>query len=75
MPYRVVVIGAGFGVVCAAGQLGRPALPDITGRDTFAGPWWHSARWNHDVDLAGRRVAGASTWPRTGSCPNRQQPA
>jgi cation diffusion facilitator CzcD-associated flavoprotein CzcO len=48
-------------VVCALGQLGRPALPDIAGRDSFAGPWWHSARWNHEVDLAGRRVAVVGT--------------
>jgi cation diffusion facilitator CzcD-associated flavoprotein CzcO len=48
-------------VVCALGQLGRPALPDIAGRDEFAGPSWHSARWNHDVDLAGRRVAVVGT--------------
>jgi cation diffusion facilitator CzcD-associated flavoprotein CzcO len=48
-------------VVCAVGQLGRPALPDIPGRDGFAGPSWHSARWNHDVDLAGRHVAVVGT--------------
>jgi cation diffusion facilitator CzcD-associated flavoprotein CzcO/acetyl esterase/lipase len=48
-------------VVCAVGQLGRPALPDIPGRDGFAGPSWHSARWNHNVDLAGRRVAVIGT--------------
>jgi cation diffusion facilitator CzcD-associated flavoprotein CzcO len=48
-------------VVSAVGQLGRPALPDISGRDEFAGPWWHSARWDHDVDLAGRRVAVVGT--------------
>jgi cation diffusion facilitator CzcD-associated flavoprotein CzcO len=48
-------------VVCAVGQLGRPSLPDISGRDEFAGPWWHSARWNHDVDLTGRRVAVIGT--------------
>jgi cation diffusion facilitator CzcD-associated flavoprotein CzcO len=52
-------------VVSAVGQLGRPALPDIAGRDDFAGPSWHSARWDHGVDLTGRRVAvvgtGAST--------------
>jgi cation diffusion facilitator CzcD-associated flavoprotein CzcO len=48
-------------VVCAVGQLGRPALPDIDGRDTFAGPSWHSGRWNHDVDLSGRRVAVVGT--------------
>jgi cation diffusion facilitator CzcD-associated flavoprotein CzcO len=48
-------------VVCAVGQLGRPAIPDIAGREEFAGPWWHSARWNHDADLAGRRVAVVGT--------------
>jgi cation diffusion facilitator CzcD-associated flavoprotein CzcO len=48
-------------VVCAVGQLGRPALPEIPGQDRFAGPWWHSARWNHHVELAGRRVAVVGT--------------
>ncbi len=48
-------------VVSAVGQLGRPALPDIAGRDEFAGPSWHSGRWNHDVSLAGRRVAVIGT--------------
>jgi cation diffusion facilitator CzcD-associated flavoprotein CzcO len=48
-------------VVCAVGQLGRPAIPDIAGREEFAGPWWHSARWNHDADLAGQRVAVVGT--------------
>lgn len=36
----------------------RPAqLPGYPGRETFAGPSFHSARWRHDVDLAGKRVA------------------
>ncbi|MBO0802668.1 MAG: NAD(P)/FAD-dependent oxidoreductase [Nocardiopsaceae bacterium] len=48
-------------VVCAAGQLGRPAFPDIPGREAFAGPSWHSARWDHGTDLAGRRVAVIGT--------------
>ncbi|HJZ27483.1 MAG TPA: NAD(P)/FAD-dependent oxidoreductase, partial [Streptosporangiaceae bacterium] len=48
-------------VVSAVGQLGHPVLPDIPGRDDFAGPSWHSARWNHEVDLAGRRVAVVGT--------------
>jgi cation diffusion facilitator CzcD-associated flavoprotein CzcO len=48
-------------VVSAVGQLNRPALPDIAGRDDFAGPSWHSARWNHDVDLAGKTVAVIGT--------------
>ncbi len=48
-------------VVSAVGQLNRPALPDIPGRDDFAGPSWHSARWNHDVDLTGKNVAVIGT--------------
>ncbi len=48
-------------VISSVGQLGRPAFPDIPGRDDFAGPSWHSARWNHDVSPAGRRVAVIGT--------------
>ncbi|KMO84614.1 flavin-containing monooxygenase [Mycolicibacterium chubuense] len=44
-------------VITAVGQLNRPALPDLPGRDTFAGPAFHSARWDHTVDLTGKRVA------------------
>ena len=44
-------------VVFACGQLNRPHVPDLEGLDTFAGPSWHSARWDHSVDLAGRDVA------------------
>ncbi|PZG18223.1 flavin-containing monooxygenase [Nonomuraea aridisoli] len=48
-------------VVCAVGQLNRPHYPDIDGRHDFAGPSFHSARWDHDVDLTGRRVAVIGT--------------
>jgi cation diffusion facilitator CzcD-associated flavoprotein CzcO len=48
-------------LVPAVGQLSRPALPDIPGLDTFAGPSFHSAEWRHDVDLAGKRVAVLGT--------------
>ncbi len=48
-------------VISAVGQLNRPQLPDIAGRDTFAGPAFHSARWDHSVDLAGKRVAVIGT--------------
>jgi 4-hydroxyacetophenone monooxygenase len=43
-------------IVSAVGQLNRPKMPDIAGIDRFEGEWFHSARWNHDVDLAGKRV-------------------
>jgi 4-hydroxyacetophenone monooxygenase len=48
-------------VISAVGQLNRPLLPEIEGRDSFAGPAFHSARWRHDVPLAGRRVAVVGT--------------
>lgn len=44
-------------IVSGVGQLNRPKLPEIPGRDSFSGPAFHSARWNHDVDLKGKRVA------------------
>ena len=48
-------------VVSAVGQLNRPSYPNIAGRDSFAGPSFHSARWDHDLDLAGKRVAVIGT--------------
>lgn len=51
-------------VISAVGQLNRPNVPDIDGMDSFAGPSFHSAQWDHDVDLTDRHVvvigAGAS---------------
>jgi len=44
-------------VISAVGQLNRPNIPAIPGHDAFTGPSFHSARWDHDVDLAGKRVA------------------
>jgi cation diffusion facilitator CzcD-associated flavoprotein CzcO len=43
--------------VIAWGQLNRPKLPTIEGRESFAGPAFHSAQWDPSVDLAGKRVA------------------
>jgi cation diffusion facilitator CzcD-associated flavoprotein CzcO len=48
-------------LVPAVGQLSRPSIPDIAGRDSFAGPAFHSARWRHDVDLTGKRVVVIGT--------------
>ena len=48
-------------LVTATGQLSRPSYPRIAGLDTFEGEMFHSARWNHDYDLAGRRVAAIGT--------------
>jgi cation diffusion facilitator CzcD-associated flavoprotein CzcO len=43
------------------GGLSEPRLPDIPGRDTFAGPSFHSAQWDHSVDLTGKKVAVLGT--------------
>lgn len=48
-------------VVSAVGQLNRPHVPTIEGAERFAGPAFHSARWDHDLDLAGKRVAVIGT--------------
>ena len=48
-------------VISAVGQLNRPALPDIEGRESFAGPSFHSAQWDHSVDLTGKRVGVLGT--------------
>lgn len=48
-------------VISALGQLSDPVVPDLPGRDTFAGPAFHSARWRHEVDLNGARVAVVGT--------------
>ena len=48
-------------LVSATGQLSRPSYPRIPGLDRFEGELFHSARWNHDYDLTGRRVAALGT--------------
>jgi cation diffusion facilitator CzcD-associated flavoprotein CzcO len=48
-------------VVSAVGTFATPSLPDIAGLDSFAGPSFHSARWEHEHELAGRRVAVVGT--------------
>ncbi|HEX3917712.1 MAG TPA: NAD(P)/FAD-dependent oxidoreductase [Caulobacteraceae bacterium] len=48
-------------VISAVGQLNQPRFPDIPGVADFKGPAFHSARWRHDVDLKGKRVAVIGT--------------
>ncbi len=48
-------------VVSAVGQLNEPAVPARFGVERFVGPWWHSARWDHQVDLAGTTVGVVGT--------------
>ncbi|MEV0334977.1 NAD(P)/FAD-dependent oxidoreductase [Nocardia sp. NPDC050717] len=48
-------------LVSAAGPLSAPKLPDIKGLSGFRGALFHSAHWNHELDLTGRRVAVIGT--------------
>jgi cation diffusion facilitator CzcD-associated flavoprotein CzcO len=48
-------------VLAATGVLHHPYLPEIEGLDCFAGACFHSARWNHDVPLEGKRVGVIGT--------------
>ena len=48
-------------VITAVGQLNRPNLAPARGIENFNGDWFHSAHWNHSVDLSGKRVAVIGT--------------
>ncbi len=54
-PYTAQVL------VSAVGPLTEPKLPDVPGIDAFTGTIMHSARWDNDLDLTGKRVASIGT--------------
>lgn len=48
-------------LVAGTGPLSEPAIPAIAGLETFSSARFHSANWDHELDLAGRRVAVIGT--------------
>jgi cation diffusion facilitator CzcD-associated flavoprotein CzcO len=48
-------------LVSAIGTFATPSYPDLEGLSSFAGPCFHSARYEHQHDLTGRRVAVVGT--------------
>ncbi|WP_405997195.1 flavin-containing monooxygenase [Streptomyces sp. NBC_00829] len=48
-------------LIDGSGPIAEPSLPQLPGLDGFAGEVFHSARWNHDLDLAGRTVVVVGT--------------
>lgn len=48
-------------VIAGAGPWHEPNIPDLPGLSGFDGEMFHSARWNHDFDLTGKRVAVIGT--------------
>ena len=43
------------------GGLSEPSIPQLPGMETFEGAAFHTARWDHERDLRGRRVAVVGT--------------
>jgi cation diffusion facilitator CzcD-associated flavoprotein CzcO len=48
-------------LISGMGPLTEPKIPDIPGLEDFEGETFHSARWNHNYDLTGKRVASIGT--------------
>jgi len=48
-------------IISSVGQLNRPKMPGLRGLESFEGPTFHSARWEHQHDLTGKRVAVVGT--------------
>src|SRR3954468_493263 len=48
-------------LVSGTGPLVEPKIPDFPGLESFAGPAFHSARWDHSAQLKGKRVASVGT--------------
>lgn len=51
----------GRSLIAASGGLANASFPKIEGIDTFQGKRMHSARWDHDYDIAGKRIAVIGT--------------
>ncbi len=50
-------------VVTALGQLNRPKVPEINGQNDFEGAIFHSAEWQHDAPISGKKVAVIGNGP------------
>lgn len=48
-------------LISACGQLSNPSIPKLDGIEQFKGKSFHSANWDHDYDLTGKRVAVVGT--------------
>jgi len=48
-------------LITAAGHLADPVFPDVEGLDDFAGEKFHSAAWDHDAKLEGKRIGVVGT--------------
>ncbi|WP_317932028.1 NAD(P)/FAD-dependent oxidoreductase [Halioxenophilus sp. WMMB6] len=47
--------------ISAVGALNKPSVPKFPGMESFKGPMFHTARWDHSVDLTGKKVVMIGT--------------
>lgn len=55
-------------LISAMGGLHTPNIPQIDGLDNFTGPVFHTSNWQHDIDMAGKRVAVIGTGATAVQC-------
>ncbi|GEL24240.1 putative monooxygenase [Pseudonocardia sulfidoxydans NBRC 16205] len=48
-------------LVVATGFIRVPTMPDVKGIEDFAGPWFHTSKWDHSVKLEGKRIGVVGT--------------
>jgi cation diffusion facilitator CzcD-associated flavoprotein CzcO len=63
--WQVTTAGGGLvrgkALIAGLGPLHLPSIPEIAGLERFEGKAFHSAQWDHDYDLTGKRVAVIGT--------------
>lgn len=53
-------------MIHAVGAFDRPKFGNTPGLDQFEGPYWHTSRWNNEINLKGKRVAIVGCGPSAG---------
>jgi cation diffusion facilitator CzcD-associated flavoprotein CzcO len=48
-------------LILAMGGLNKPHIPQLPGRELFQGFAFHSAQWNHNIDMSGKRIGVIGT--------------
>ena len=62
--WRIETTGGTFTarvLISGMGALSEPSIPPVAGLDKFKGTWFHSATWNHEHELKGKKVAVVGT--------------
>ncbi len=55
-------------LIGAIGPFSQPSFPTLPGMESFTGECFHTARWNHDIDVTGKRVGIIGTGASAAQC-------